>query len=66
LVEEFRDDHRYSHAAVRDGLQGNRSGPMNGVAVPMKNTGLYIWPSGTLTQPGRKTVVRKSPVGVAA
>jgi hypothetical protein len=32
----------------------------------MKNTGLYIWPSGTVTQPGMKRVVVKWPVGVMA
>src|SRR6516162_6051208 len=32
--------------------------------VPMKNTGLYISPSGTWTQPGRNDRVWKLPVGV--
>src|ERR1700751_2237792 len=32
--------------------------------VPMKNTGLYINPSGTVTQPGANERVRKLPVGV--
>jgi hypothetical protein len=35
-------------------------------AVSMKNTGLYICPSGTVTQPGMNVVVLKSPVGVMA
>ena len=34
--------------------------------VPMKNTGLYISPSGTLTRPGMNERVVKSPVGVIA
>src|SRR6202030_3154851 len=39
------------------GASGTSVSPWMANAVPMKNTGLYISPSGTTTQPGRNTRV---------
>src|SRR5215475_4747522 len=48
------------------GRSGTSVSPWIAKMVPMKNTGLYISPSGTVTRPGMNERVVKSPVGVTA
>ncbi len=48
------------------GWAGTSVSPWIAYAVPMKNTGLYISPSGTVSQPGMKAVVVKLPAAVQA
>src|SRR5215469_3982949 len=48
------------------GRRGTWVSPWIAKMVPMKNTGLYIPPSGAVTQPGMYERVVKSPVGVMA
>jgi len=48
------------------GASGTSVSPWIANAVPMKNTELYMKPSGTAIQPGKNERVLKLPVGVMA